>query len=542
MRWMSALLLLPVALAAQTNPTEPCSVSGQVTNASTGEPVRRALVSLRRIDASPGVTNIQVAQSGSTDAAGRFAIAGIAPGKYRLAAEHNGFLITQYGARGPGKPGTLLTLEPGQKSSELALRMTPHGVITGRVLDEEGEPVSNADVQLSRQQYMQGRKQMVRAGGGNTNDLGEYRIFGLAPGRYFLSATVRQNPIAPQVDDDYVTTWFPRTTDSAAAGLIDVTPGIQLRNIDVTLARMHTVTIRGRVVNEARAVAGTNLNAMLTPRNGIASGATRGAPVTPQGIFEFRNVAPGSYSVVAAAHSPGKSYAARTTIQVGSSNIEGLVLTIGGGVGVTGKVRVEGETTESLAKVQVMLQPAEAGTVMFGPLPNQAVKPDGSFQMDDVSPDRYNLTVSGLPEGFYVARVRSANVDVLAEGLDVSGGSPAPLEVVLSPKAAQVSGTVMDPKTQKAAVATIVVLVPQEKERRDRESFYRTAYTDASGQFTFKSLVPGEYRAYSWEEAEYGAWMDPDFMKLQEGRGETVSLSEGARQALQLNLIPADSQ
>ena len=54
--------------------------------------------------------------------------------------------------------------------------------------------------------------------------------------------------------------------------------------------------------------------------------------------------------------------------------------------------------------------------------------------------------------------------------------------------------------------------------------------------------MPGEYRAYAWEEAEYGAWMDPDFMKLQEGRGETVSLPEGARQAIQVNLIPADSQ
>ena len=209
---------------------------------------------------------------------------------------------------------------------------------------------------------------------------------------------------------------------------------------------------------------------------------------------------------------------------------------------VTGRVRVEGETAESLAKVQVMLQPAEPGAMMFGPLPNQQVKQDGSFQLEDVGPDRYNLTVNGLPEGFYVTRIRSANLDVLAEGLDLSGGSPAPLDVVLSPKAAQVSGTVMDPKTQKAAVAITVVLVPQEKERRDRESFYRVGNTDASGQFTIKNVVPGEYRAYAWEEAEYGAWMDPDFMKLQEGRGETVSLPEGARQALQLNLIPADSQ
>jgi protocatechuate 3,4-dioxygenase beta subunit len=539
---MGTLLFLPLALAAQTTPAESCTVSGQVTNASTGEPVRRALVALRRIEAAPGVTNIQVAQSGSTDAAGRFAIAGVAPGKYRLTAEHNGFLVTQYGARGPNKPGTPLTLEPGQKSSDLVLRLTPHGVITGRVLDDEGEPVSNVDVQLSRQQYMQGRKQMVRAGGSNTNDLGEYRIFGLAPGRYFLSATMRQNPIAPQTDDDYVTTWFPRTTDAAAAGLIDVSPGTQLRNIDVTLARMHTVTVRGHVINEARPVTGTNLSAMLTSRTAGGGANTRGSPVSPQGNFEFHNVAPGSYFVVAAAHSPGKSYTARTAIQVGGSNIEGLSLTIGGGVPVTGKVRVEGETTESLAKVQVMLQAAEPGAIMFGPLPNQQVKQDGSFLLEDVGADRYNLTVNGLPEGFYVARIRSANIDVLAEGLDVSGGAPAPLDVVLSPKAAQVSGTVMDPKTQKPAIAIMVVLVPQEKDRRDRESFYRTSYTDASGQFTLKNMVPGEYRAYAWEEADYGAWMDPDFMKLQEGRGETVSLPEGARQALQLNLIAADSQ
>ena len=86
-------------------PPTPCSISGQVTNAATGEPVRRALVYLRRIDASPGVMNIQVTQSGTTDAAGRFAIAGIAPGKYRLSAEHNGFLTTQYGSRGPNKAG-----------------------------------------------------------------------------------------------------------------------------------------------------------------------------------------------------------------------------------------------------------------------------------------------------------------------------------------------------------------------------------------------------------------------------------------------------
>jgi hypothetical protein len=201
---------------------------------------------------------------------------------------------------------------------------------------------------------------------------------------------------------------------------------------------------------------------------------------------------------------------------------------------------VEGETTASIAQVRVMVQPAEVGSIVFGPIPAQQVKPDGSFQLEDVGPDRYAVSINGLPEGFYLKSVRSANLDVLAGGLEIAGGSPAPLDVVLSPNAGQVTGVVQD-ANQKAAPAVMVVLVPQEKERRDREAFYRTTTSDLAGQFTFKGVVPGEYRVYAWEEAEYGAWMDPDFMKPLESRGAAVSVTEGGRLAVQANLIPADS-
>jgi protocatechuate 3,4-dioxygenase beta subunit len=498
---------------------------------------------------SPGVTNIQVSQTVSTDGAGRFAMAGIAPGKYRLSAERNGFIVTQYGSRGPGKAGTLLTLEPGQNSSDLAMRLTPHGVIAGRVLDEEGDPVSGVDVQVMRLQYMQGRKQMARAGGASTNDLGEYRAFGLAPGRYYVNATSHQNRMLPETEDEYVTTFFPRTTDAAAAAPIDVAPGAQLRNIDIALAKMHTATVKGHVASEvAPPAAGenarrTNLNVMLMARNAmvVGGGFTRGAPVTPEGTFEFQGVTPGSYFVVGQANGQGKNLTARTAIQVGSSNVEGVSLVIRGGVPVSGRVRVEGETTASIAQVRVVVQPAEVGGIVFGSIPAQQVKPDGSFQLEDVGPDRYTVSINGLPEGFYLKSVRSANLDVLAGGLEIAGGSPAPLDVVLSPNAGQVTGVVLDANTQKAAPNVVVVLVPQEKERRDREAFYRTTASDLAGQFTFKGVVPGEYRVYAWEEAEYGAWMDPDFMKPLESRGQAVSVSEGGRPAVQVNLIPADS-
>ena len=548
MRWVGALLWLPLALLAQTKPNDSCAMSGIVSNAATGEPVRRALVALRRIDMSPGVTTIQVAHTVATDAAGQFAMEGIAPGKYRLAAERNGFIATQYGARGPGKAGTLLTLEAGQKSSGLAIRLTPHGVISGRVLDEDGEPATGADVQVLRQQYVQGRKQMARTNGGATNDLGEYRVFGLPPGRYYVSATPRQNPMLPLAEDEYATTWFPRTTDATAAAPIDVSPGAQLRNIDIALARVHTVTVRGRVVSEIPPPAGGEkariLNVSLSARNSYGAGgnANRGTGAAPDGTFEFRGVTPGSYYLVGAVMASGKTLTAKAPVQVGGVNIEGISLAIRPGVPVGGQVRVEGENAQSVANVHVLLQPAESGGLVYGPLPTQKVKGDGSFQLEDVPADHYTILVNGVPEGYYVKSARSANVDVLADGLEVAGSSPAPLDVALSPNAGQVTGTVLDPNTQKAAPMMMVVLVPQEKERRDRETFYQSATTDFSGRFTFKSVVPGEYRAYAWEEVEYGAWMDPDFIKPVESHGAAVSVSEGGRQSVQVNLISADPQ
>src|ERR1035437_6919186 len=98
---------------------------------------------------------------------------------------------------------------------------------------------------------MQGRKQMARMVSSSTNDLGEYRVFGLQPGRYYVSVELRPNPMLPPAEEEYVTTWFPRTADAAAAAPLDVRPGAQLRNIDIALARMHTVTVRGHVANEA---------------------------------------------------------------------------------------------------------------------------------------------------------------------------------------------------------------------------------------------------------------------------------------------------
>jgi len=149
--------------------------------------------------------------------------------------------------------------------------------------------------------------------------------------------------------------------------------------------------------------------------------------------------------------------------------------------------------------------------------------------------------VTNLPDGFFVKSIRSANLDVLAGGLEIAGQSPAPLEILVSPNAGEVTGTVLD-KAQKPAIQATVVLVPEDKARREKPQYYRTATTTLAGTFTFKDVVPGEYRVYAWEDVEYGAWMDPDFLKPVESRGEKASAAESARLSVQVNLISADAR
>ena len=149
---------------------------------------------------------------------------------------------------------------------------------------------------------------------------------------------------------------------------------------------------------------------------------------------------------------------------------------------------------------------------------------------------RYHLCSPLLDVRLYASRARSPHL----RELEVKDVSPDPLEILISPRAGQVAGAVQNPNTQQPAPQATVALVPQEKERRDRETYYRQTNTDASGRFTFKDLPPGQYKVFAWEDVESGAWVDPDFIKPVEDKGASVTLSESGQETVQVKLIPAD--
>src|SRR5262249_28573159 len=126
------------------------------------------------------------------DGQGRFAMQGIVPGKYEFNAQHAGFIDASYGARRPGRQGLTLSLEAGQRVTAVVFRMTAQAVITGRIVDSDGDPVQGVSIPPLQYRYTRGKRELSPLRFATTDDLGEYRLFGLAPGRYFLQASHRE--------------------------------------------------------------------------------------------------------------------------------------------------------------------------------------------------------------------------------------------------------------------------------------------------------------------------------------------------------------
>jgi hypothetical protein len=385
---------------------------------------------------------------------------------------------------------------------------------------------------------------------GMSNDLGEYRVAGVAAGRYYVSVSfltadsISVDRSAVPREEDYVATYYPGTRDPASAVPIDVAAGSQTRGIDISIAKTRTVTIRGRVTP-----AGAAPLLYLAPRSMFGALSLKMVRVDAKSEFEVRGLAPGAYSLTGSARQSGKTYSSSLPIDVGSSNIEGLTLAIGPGFAVAGRLRVDGETKEDFSKVQVRLQAREIGfgslmgsigSVLAGGMPGEApgkVDKDLGFRLEDVNADLYDVVLTGLPDGFYVKAIRCGDADALVSGLAVGGGPPEAVEVAISPKAGHISGAVKNPKTQQPAPEAIVALAPQEKERRELPAYYHQARTDQSGSFTFKNLPPGSYKVFAWEDVEDGAWMDPDFMRPLEGKGESVTVRESGQESVQVVAI-----
>ena len=241
-RAVSMLLAAAGALAAQ-----PATVEGRVTNTVDGKPVREATVMLRGTVRSGTPPNVDsyVTETGST---GRFQVY-LPPGKYQVMPSHSGFTA---GLPEPLAGPTLLTLEPGQHAV-LALQLVPDGVISGRVVDQDGDPLRNAGVEVLHYSYLYGRRQLSGVRSAVTNDRGEYRAYGLPPGSYYLRASAppaggivmnNERPRRTQPARSFAATFYPDAREAAQTAPLELKPGAELTNVDIRLLREMVYSVR----------------------------------------------------------------------------------------------------------------------------------------------------------------------------------------------------------------------------------------------------------------------------------------------------------
>ncbi len=262
-----ALALLIPPLGAQPQPVSPlrpqdaCRLEGKVVNSVTGQPVRGA--TLRILQTAPLAGAARGTRTASftttSDGEGNFAMKDLPPGEYRVMAQRTGFSVTVSTGSGQRGAGTLIKLAPGQRLTGLEVKLEPLATITGRVVDDQGEPVVSASVTAMLYRYVSGRRQLMPGAGASTNDLGEYRIFGLQPGRYYIRAVSRANApfqsgsedrsANPLPEEAVVPTYFPGTPDMRAASQVEAAAGALVQNIDFRLLKLPAVRVRGRVMN-----------------------------------------------------------------------------------------------------------------------------------------------------------------------------------------------------------------------------------------------------------------------------------------------------
>ncbi len=518
------------------------AIEGTIVDAQTGEPVRKAEVTAiwsgsRRTDNS-GVDP----QSVASDANGHFAINGLPAGKYRLRAEANRFAAQSYGSSRFGGRGKDIEVAAGQSVSGIEFRLMPCGVVTGEVHDESGDPVEGAMVQaipVGRRRGFQGGNQV------QTNDLGQYRLYNLAPGQYVVQVSVsrpeeQQQQAAQQA---YVPLFYPGVTDPGSASTITVDSGTETQGIDLDIRPVHAVRVSGRVVNDSGGSGTQNAYVMLMPAGldprkrmgavAMMSASRYGSNVSgPRGDFDITGVPAGSYWATANLQDDQRQYQGRVLVQVGDADVQGVSIPVSAGVNLMGHVRTDPQRQFDYSKLVVAAVPADG--MMGGE--GVAVRPDGGFVFENLMAGSYRVTVSGFPEEYYLKSVRFGGGDVLDTGLsvDATGGS-AQLDVLLSAGGSTISGTVM--KDGKPAQAT-VFLVP-DAPRRDRQDLYSIKSTQPDGSFTLIGLPPGDFKLFGFEDPDPGVVNDPSLLQPYEAKGTSVSLEEGQKQTVQLELIPA---
>jgi protocatechuate 3,4-dioxygenase beta subunit len=428
-------------------------ISGVVLMAGSGQPARKVRVNVSGAEVR--------GRSTTTDDQGRFSFTALPAGRYSLSANKPGHLSVTYGQRRPGFPGTQIQLSDGQKF-QAQLQIPRGSVLTGTVLDENGEATPGTGVRAMRYVTQNGRRTLQSSGGGSTDDRGIYRIFGLVPGDYVVCATPRNNNVG-DVDRMQIELQAMRQAAQAMARSGEGDPRAMQERI---------ASLQGSMRQQSEETP-TGYSPVCYP----GTTTTADASPIPVGVGEER---------------PGVDFQLRL---VPLARVEGTVVN---------------STGQQLQGLTVTIQDPSPGNMSIGNMGGRPVDADGRFMIAGVAPGQYKVTASGRigpqrggpPAPVEMSGGRGsalqpprpepitlwASADLLVEGRNISNVMLTLQNGMSVSGQIQFEGAAQQPTDLTRMRVTVMPFEPGPNFGANG------ARVDASGRFVVPSLVPGRYR------------------------------------------------
>lgn len=524
-------VLMTFHAAAGQNETKDAkaTVQGQVVDAVSNAPVKKALVRWGHAGSGRGLNLGPV----ETDAEGHFLLPDLDAGAYDIGAERAGYLKPAQMA----SPSTFVTVHGHENVTGVWVKLTPQAVISGKVTDEDREPVRGVSIKVYRYGYVRGRRVWLPVAAAKTSDTGEYRVAELPPASYVIAAAYPSpNRIVAgangekAVEMGYPITYYPNSPDASSAGRVSAAPGDNVSNIDLQLRRVPVFRVRGKVIgpdigehDNIRVVVTTADSLMDIP---LSSALTTG----PDHTFELPGVAPGSYSIGALAMLAGGGRAVGLEpLEVGSSDVDHVAVPVAAPGGIDGVVQLsEPGATVDFTGVRVRLSPIGAAF----DLPEIRADRSGKLHFPSVPPYRYDVDVTRTPENCYVSGIYYASRPVPDDGIIATPG--AALRIDLAASAGTLDGIAVDSNSN-VVPGTFLLLIPKQLPR----TYMKVATADQNGAFRLTSIRPGEYLLYCWQQSPGDTYQDPDLLESLKSAATSVTISPEDHQSISVHTIRA---
>lgn len=530
-----AIMSLEMPAVSQTGGAAASStlhtIAGVVLDDRNSKPIEGAVVVIEILGGVP--VDAQGVQTGQD---GAFKISAPSGSQYRILAQKPGFMSFSRMVAESGPSGIPPVSDLGQ------LRLVAQCAISGKIMDSEGRPLTGASVQVSRVSLEGLTTTLTSVAMTTTNDLGEYRVFGMEPGTYYVSALfqdladllgLRQKVVgerpADLVTEDHAVTYYPGSPNVETASPVRLKAGMALSNLDIMVTTAQSYSVRGIVTDLPPN--SPPFMVRLQPVNSGGLGVSRGYTLSPgNSAFLFKSIPPGEYVVRAELKVEGRSLSARREVVVSGSPVDDVVLDLRAPFPIVGKISMNGAVNLP-ENVQISLNAVDRQFRV--PIRPQS---GGRFQIESVGPDRYSISASDESGAIYVKSVAVDTEAVAITGINIPDSNHV-LRIEVSDKAARIEGAALDSEQHPIAGGLAILLGPDTRDFRSQ-----AVVIGSDGKFSFKSLAPGKYRISCFSDLKSSTDATWDIQKKVKDEGREISIAEGDNQQFTLKAAEAAPQ